>query len=187
VRGEPGLHAHRVRIRLGLGTGVALQLSTKTGVGKNDLDLTGLRLQSLQLETGVGETRLGILAPNPERCRTVSVNTGLGAFKTTGLGELGFERFTFRGGIGGTELDFSGTWERPGEVDIALGIGGASISLPRDLGVELSADKNFLTGFTIKGFESVGGRYRSANLDRTTKRANFRLKAGIGGLDVRWQ
>ena len=174
-------------LNLRLNPQARLALQGKTGVGENDIDLTGMKVESVNLAAGVGETTLSMLSPNPIRCKSVKLQTGVGSFEARGLGNLNFEELRFDGGVGSAELDFSGAWEQSGDISIAVGVGGVEVYLPREVGFELRASKSFLSGLNISGFTKQGSIYRSDNYDKAQKHAKIRIRAGIGGVDIRWK
>jgi hypothetical protein len=176
----------KTRLNLRLNPETPLDLRARTGVGESVIDLSGMRVQALKLESGVGETRLSMLSPNRDRCRRLQINSGVGALDVTGLGNFGFERFEFRGGVGGSKLDFSGDWQETGRVEIEVGVGGVEILLPRDIGAEIHATKSFLSSITLPDFRKEGDTYYSNNIDRVSKVIRLRIRAGIGGVEVRW-
>lgn len=174
-------------LNLRLNPQAILQLDGDTGVGENEIDLSGMKVESVRLKAGVGETTLSMLSANPIRCKKVELKNGVGGFEARGLGNLNFDELDFEGGVGGAQLDFSGAWEQSGDISISVGVGGVEVVLPREVGFEVRASKSFLSGLSIRGFEKQGGIYRSDNYDEVQKHARIHVKAGIGGIDVRWR
>jgi hypothetical protein len=172
--------------RLRINPDVPLDLRSDTGVGESTIDLTGMKTRSLWLQTGVGEATISMLEPNRIQCGVLEVTSGVGALSVVGLGNFSFREFRFRGGIGGTELDFSGEWKEVGDVRIEVGVGGVEIRIPRDIGVEMRVSKGFFSEFEMPGFSKQGDIYYSDNIDRVEKVVQFNVKAGIGGVEVRW-
>ena len=163
-----------------------LHLVASTGVGKSNIDLSGMRIRSLSLECGVGETSLTVTQPNRSECDRVEVSSGVGAMELIGLGNLSFREFEFQGGVGGSRLDFSGDWAELGDVDIEVGVGGIEILIPKDLGVEIRVSKGFFSEFSMPGFEKQGDTYFSDNIDQVDKVVKFNVRAGIGGVQIKW-
>ena len=173
---------------LGLNRTLVYDLRADTGVGKSVIDLSGLKAESLVLQSGVGEMELAILSPNPISCRRVDLQSGVGGFEAKGLGNLSFRELKFSGGVGGAHLDFSGEWREVGKVSIEVGVGGVDIVLPREIGAEVKASKSFLSGVNLTDFtKSSGNIYRSRNYDDVEKKVRFSIQAGIGGINVRWK
>lgn len=184
-----GKFARRVgktRVNLKLNPDTPLRLDAKTGVGQSDIDLSGMKVEEVRLETGVGETNLAMLTANRADCRRLDVRSGVGELEVKGLGNFGFNAMVFEGGVGSATLDFSGEWERTGDVEIRVGVGGVEILLPRSMGAELRSTKSFLSGIDLTEFTKDGDVYRSNNLNRVKKVLRIKINAGIGGVNVRW-
>jgi hypothetical protein len=174
------------RLTLRLNPNVALVLRTRTGVGESQIDLGGMSVRELDLENGVGETALTMLSPNRITCDEVQIRNGVGALDMTGLGNLGFQRLRFQGGVGGSNLDFSGDWKEEADVEVEVGVGGVKLRLPRSVGAEVRAGRSFLSGVDLPEFEKRGDKYYSYNLSRVSKVVRFRVQAGIGGVEWDW-
>ncbi len=54
-----------------------LQLEASTGIGETNIDLSGMRVRSLSLECGVGETSLSVTQPNRSECDRVEISSGV--------------------------------------------------------------------------------------------------------------
>lgn len=173
-------------IRLRVSPEAALDLTANTGVGTNTFDLSGLKLQTLNLQTGVGETKLRMLQPNRGACDRVEISAGVGEFELIGLGNLGFESFRFRGGVGESTLDFSGDWSQIGEIRVEVGVGEVTLRIPRSVGAEIRMNKGFFSDADLPEFREEGNTYFSENLERVDKVIRLRVQAGIGGVSVRW-
>lgn len=174
------------RLTLRLNDSLPLDLEARTGVGESEIDLSGFKLDALELECGVGEAKISMLSPNSADCGRFDVTSGVGSLEVVGLGNIAFSDFRFRGGVGEAKLDFSGDWRRLGSVEIDVGVGGVELRFPRELGVEARVSKNFLSGFDMEGFTQKGDTYYSENIDRTDKLIKLRIRAGIGGVTVKW-
>jgi hypothetical protein len=179
-----GLGQNRLLLRLSPDT--PLELETTNGVGECNLNLSGMKVRSLILESGVGETNVTMLEANPITCERVEISSGVGALELVGLGNLSFEELEFQGGVGGASLDFSGEWDTVGEVEIEVGVGGISLMLPRDIGAEVRASKTFMSDIELPGFTKKGNIYYSDNLDLARKVIKFRVTAGIGEVELEW-
>jgi len=183
LRGE----RHSNRLRLNLTERIPINLQIRTGVGDARLALSKLQLNGLDLEAGVGGARLSVYEPNPVICDEIRLRNGVGSLDAVGLGNLNFRRLDFEGGVGGANLDFSGEWKQNAEVRIEVGIGGVTARIPRGVGVRLTAEKHFLSGFSLEGFRRESGEdYFSDNYDSAKVRISLVVKTGIGGFKISW-
>jgi len=188
LNGE-GKHVRRMgknRLNLRLNPDVPIVLRAKSGVGESQIDLGGMRIRELDIENGVGETSISMLEPNRISCDRVDIQNGVGSLKMTGLGNLASKQLKFQGGVGGSELDFSGDWREEGDIDIEVGVGGVELRMPRSVGAEVKANRTFMSGVDLPEFEKRGDTYISYNVDRVSKVLRLRIEAGIGGVELRW-
>jgi len=169
-----------------LSNAVPLKLDINTGVGDARLALTGLRLSRLELQAGVGGSKITDYEPNPSPCEYIRIKNGVGSMEAVGLGYLNFREFEFEGGVGGANLDFSGSWKQDAEIRIQVGVGGVNLRMPRDLGVKVEAEKHFLSGLHLDGFEKRDSYYYSENYDKAKVRVSVRVATGVGGFRISW-
>jgi len=174
------------RLHLNLTDSLPVRLQVNTGVGESRLSLSGIRLARLDIGAGVGGTRISSYEPNPVVCERIQMENGVGSLEAVGLGNLNFRRFEFEGGVGGAELDFSGEWQEDADVRIEVGIGGVTMRMPRSVGVRVDAEKNFLSGVHLEGFQKRGSEYYSENYDNARIRVTVRVTTGIGGFKFTW-
>jgi hypothetical protein len=176
----------KTRLNLRLNPNIPIALRGKTGVGESHIDLGGMKVRELDLRNGVGETRVSMLSPNRITCDRANIENGVGSLKMTGLGNLAFRQLTFQGGVGGSELDFSGDWREQGDIRIDVGVGGVQLRVPRSIGAEVQASKTFLSGVDLPQFDRRGDTYVSYNIDRVSRVIRLRIHAGIGGVELKW-
>jgi len=170
------------RITLELSPEVELAACFVTGVGENQVDLTGLKVGSLEVVNGVGHAEIHMDEVNRAKCGPVKVTNGIGHLEMTGIGNYGFSDFAFTGGIGDSTLDYSGTWDVIGDIEIKVGLGSLEVDIPEELGVRIRTSKSFLSNIQMPGFSQVGNEYLSGNIDETEKKIVISLNTGIGGV-----
>jgi hypothetical protein len=174
------------KLLLSFNDSIPLKLKVTAGVGDVRLSLSGLKVSSIDFESGVGEARLSAYEPNPVSCEYIRLKNGVGSLDAVGLGNLNFTELEFEGGVGGAKLDFTGDWKQPATIRIKVGVGGVNIRLPREIGVKVEAEKNFLSGLHLEGFTKQDSSYYSDNYDKASVRVTLDVATGIGGLRVTW-
>jgi len=172
------------RISLELSPEVDLDATFVTGVGDNLVDLTGLKIERLEVINGVGESEIHMDENNKISCGSICVTNGIGSLEMTGIGNFSFSDFNFTGGIGESTLDFSGDWNSIGDINIKVGMGSLKVMLPEDLPVRIKTSKSFLSSLDLPGFKQVGNEYQSGDVDGAERMLLIRLNTGIG--DVRF-
>jgi hypothetical protein len=174
------------RLRVNLNQSVPVRLTVNTGVGDARLNLSGLKISALQVESGVGASKISAYEPNTVACSNIRIKNGVGSMDAVGLGNLNFRDFEFEGGIGGATLDFTGDWKEGADVRIQVGVGGVTMRMPRELGVRVEAEKHLLSGLHLDGFAKRDASYYSENYDKSKIRISVRVATGIGGFRIVW-
>ena len=183
-----GLHSehHGNRLRLNLSNAIPLSLDVNTGVGDARLSLTGLKVSRLELQAGVGGSKVSAYEPNPVTCEYIRIKNGVGSMDAIGLGNLNFRELEVEGGVGGASLDLTGQWRQDADIRIQVGVGGVNLKMPRDIGVKVEAEKHFLSGLHLEGFEKRDSYYFSENYDKAKVRVSVRVATGVGGFRITW-
>ncbi|HKW09878.1 MAG TPA: hypothetical protein VJO33_05825, partial [Gemmatimonadaceae bacterium] len=99
-------------MRLSLSRTVPIDLNLELGATKASLDLGGLRLLGLHLESGASETLLDFSTPNQTRMRKLDVDVGAASFEARNLANSNASEVRVHGGVGAVELDFGGEWSQ---------------------------------------------------------------------------
>ena len=171
-------------LRLNLTGETPLSLSMKFGAAEAKLDLGGLRLQNLLLETGASDTYITFSEPNKETAEHCTFKAGAASFKVDNLGNSGCENITVSGGVGKLALDFSGKWKNDAKADINIGLGTVEISVPAELGVRIDRS-TFLMSFKAPGFDKQdGGVWVSRNWDTAKHHLTVSVSGAFGGITV---
>ncbi len=176
------------RLQLNLTESLPVTLNINTGVGDARISLSRMRVNRLDIEGGVGATRISSYDPNPIVCEQIRLRSGVGSFDAVGLGNLNFRTLDFESGVGGANLDLSGAWKQDADVRVQVGVGGVNLRMPRDIGVRVTAEKHFLSGLQLDNFHKEGGSddYYSENYDKSKVHVTVVVKTGIGGFRITW-
>jgi hypothetical protein len=184
IRTEPRAN----RLQLSLTESLPVKLKVNTGVGDARLSLSRLRINRLDVEGGVGGTKISSYEPSPVGCDEIRLRSGVGSLDAVGLGNLNFSRLDFEGGVGSANLDLSGAWKQDAEIRIQVGVGSVNLRVPRDIGVRLTAEKHFLSGLQLDNFHREGSSddYYSENYNKAKIRVTVEVKTGIGAFRITW-
>lgn len=172
-------------LRLQLSPQVPLEMDLDFGAVEADLDLTGLQVASLDVETGASETRLRFGEANPVSCDRLEIAMGAAAFTARGLGHAGCRDMKVEGGVGDLTLEFDGAWPRDIEADITMALGSVTLVVPEDIGVRIDKD-TFLISFDRSRFYKRGSSYYSDNWDSASRRLTLHMEGAFGSINVRW-
>jgi hypothetical protein len=173
------------RATFALSPRVASELHLAFGAGEADVELGGLALTGLQVETGASETRIAFSSPNRTSMRTLKLEAGAASLRATGLGNARADRIEFEGGVGEATLDFGGTWTRSATAAVEMGLGSLTLRLPRDVGVRIEKD-SFLASFDAPGMVKRGNAWFSRNWESARYKLDLSIDAALGSIDIEW-
>lgn len=173
------------RMALALSRDVPLDVELQFGAVEATLEMGGLRVSRLGVETGASDTKLRFSHPNPGACDALKLTMGAAAFRAEGLGNANCGRITAEGGVGDLTFDFSGEWRRDMEAEITMALGSATLRVPSDVGVRVNKD-TFLSDFSGSRFEKRDGVFYSDNWESAERRLTVNLQGAFGTMNVRW-
>ena len=173
----------RGEMRLSLSRSVPVDLSLSLGATKATLDLGGLDITALELESGASETVVDFSSPNQGRMRMLAVDVGAASFEARNLANANAAKVRVHGGVGGVELDFGGQWQQDMDVNVDLALGKLTLHVPRDVGVRVEVEK-FLASFDEQGLVKRGDAYYSDNWDGAKYHLRLHAKTTFGGIEL---
>ncbi len=167
-----------------------MTLHAELGFGQSDLDLTGLGITALNVETGASKSRVIVRQPNPQVMATCQVNAGLGECRLLGIANFNAQRFSFSGGFGAYELGFQGHLSRNMDASITLGVGKCMVNIPPDCGrVQVYYEDGILSSFLFQGLtKRREGCYTSVGFEQSTAPIlTLHLSSGMGKMTVNYR
>ena len=171
------------KMELALSRDVAMDLNMDFGAVRADIDLGGMRLTRLEINTGASQTLIDISEPNRETMSRASIDVGAAEFTVLNLGNLNAEVIEIDAGIGEIDLDFGGDWRQDTRVSVDMGLGSLVLRFPRGLGVRLVED-TFLTSLDSEGLVKRGDAYYSLDYDDAEYQITVDVDAAFGSIRV---
>ena len=168
-----------------LSPAVALSLDLTLGAVEADIELGGLRITDLRLQSGASRAAVAFSRPNGSRCGAAVFEAGAAELSLIGLGNSRCERIVFTGGVGKAVLDLSGAWATDAELRLKMTVGELTLRLPRDVGIRVRMDR-FLATFPTEGWTRQGTTYLSAGYARARRHVDIELTTTLGGVSVEW-
>ena len=177
---------HGGRWRLELTDKIPIDLDMEFGAGEANLDLTGLNITGLNIETGASSLVVRSASLNPGRIRTLSISAGLGSIESESLGNLNFEHFRFEGGLGSYQLDLTGALRDGARIRAEVGLGSLDIQLPEHVGVMARCEDSFLSSSKFHQFVRVNDNvYQTPNYRSAARKVKLNVESGIGSVSVK--
>jgi hypothetical protein len=172
-------------LSLELSRDIPLNLDLDFGAVEADLELGGLRVNRIDVETGASDTKLAFAEPNAVSCERLEITMGAAALAARGLANANCGFVHSEGGVGDLTLEFSGDWRQDIQADLTMALGSLNIVVPEDVGVRVDKD-TFLTDFSGPRFSKRDGVYYSDNWDSARRKLTIDLQGAFGAIDVRW-
>lgn len=163
---------------------IPVSMALSFGAVEADMELGGLRIARVRVETGASDSRLRFSRPNPGECETLDLSMGAAAFRATGLANANCARIKAQGGVGDMNLDFTGDWRRDVTADISMALGAVTLVVPEDIGVVVRRS-TFLTSFSGAGFNREGRDHFSDNWAQASHKLTVELQGAFGSVSVR--
>lgn len=170
-------------LRVSLSRNVPLDLDFDLGATKAILDLGGLKIVGMRLESSASETVLDFSTPNTSRMRSLDVDVGAAGFEARNLANANAAAIRVHGGVGSVELDFGGQWSQDMVVNVDLALGKLTLHLPRDVGIRVEVEK-FLASLDQQGLQKRADAYYSDNWDRAQYHLRLRAETTFGGIEL---
>lgn len=183
LRGVGDDKREQARLSLGVARGVPLDVALRLGAVEADLDLGGLAVDQLNVESAASSTTLRFATPNPRRMRSLRFDVGAASIEATGVGNANVEHVDVDCGAGALTLDFSGAWAADVDARLRVRLGAVTLRVPRDVGVRARADVTLGT-FEHEGFREQDGVHYSSNWESARRRLTIDASMLIGTLEI---
>lgn len=173
-----------------IGKAKPFRLRVRTGVMRGEWELGGLPLTGLDVETGVSQNKLSFSEP-VFTVNTISIQTGVGETRLTGLLNARFREMRVSGGVGDVRLGFTGA-ELVEDANVRMegGVGGFNITVDKDTRALFKVSGLTHVNALGKIYKVKGGFGRSeyandAYDDQEGPILEFDITLGLGGITLR--
>lgn len=170
-----------------LGREVTWSLDMEVAFCEMHLELGGLKVAELSMESGFSEIQLSFSEPNGTVLESCDIESGLGSLQAMQLGNAAIRRLTVENGLGSSLLDFTGAQLRENiKAVIESGLGSVKMQLPDGLPVMIHVESTLGTT-DLPGFDEInGGRYRSIPYPEGVPGLEVDVSIGLGSVGVIW-
>lgn len=166
-------------LQLELSTATPLDMTLDLGAVEADLDLSGLRITRLRLESGASESTLRFDSLNTVRMGVLDVSLGVASFRAQRLANANAADIHVDAGVGNVELDFGGQWTQDIELRLEATLGIVTVHVPSDVGVRVSLRK-VLAAFDHEGLVQRDGAWVSPNWDSAARKLRINAETTFG-------
>jgi hypothetical protein len=186
VRGRPrtaglvrlfhGTEGPELVVELPRGLDVTIQARLKAGSAT--LDLTGLSIADLDVETSTGQYRILFESASPQPLGSVRVDATTGQMRIDGLGHASPRETNVRGRMGEMAIDLSGAWRGTCRVDARQSMGTLRLNVPKT--VPLAIER-----LHVDFGELSGDPLASSPIEPGAPVVTLRADANLGELEVK--
>src|SRR5207247_1803601 len=104
-------------------------------------------------------------------------------FTARQLANANADQIRIRGGVGGIDLDFGGTWTRDLTVTTRLMLGKLTLRVPPDVGVKVDLQR-IAAGFEHSGLEKRDDGWYSPNYETAKYKLHLHAETFFGQIEV---
>lgn len=130
------LGGKKERIKVFLPPDMPMDLVMRGSQGGAILELGGLWLTALEVESDMGGLILGVGRPLREPLESMTLRGSMGGLATTTLGNASPRKLVIDYRMGGMAVDLRGRWLTDSDVVIDLRMGGGDVRLPEGVSIE---------------------------------------------------
>jgi hypothetical protein len=171
------------QLQLELSRATPLDVMLDLGAVEADLDLTGLKLSRLRVESGASDGKLRFDSLNTNPMSLLQVSLGAASFEGERLANANAREIRVDAGVGNVELDLGGQWTHDIDLNVDVTLGIVTIHVPSDVGVRVSLRKT-LASFDHQGLTERDGAWVSANWESAPHKLRISAEMVFGKLTI---
>ncbi len=163
---------------------VALDMEINIGAGNGNLDLSGLRLSDLALQTGASDIVVHFDEPSPIPIENLVLRSGASSLSVDEMGNASPESVTVEGGVGNLVLDLTGAWSQSSRVRVTAGTGSVTLRFPETVGVRVTMEGGLGNIDADDGFERSNGSYVNSAYGQADIEVDVEVVVGVGNVNL---
>jgi hypothetical protein len=170
-----------------IGRQVAWSLQLELAFCATSLELGGMKVAGLNIESGFSGTELCFSEPNGTVLENCDIQGGFTSLRAMKLGNAAIRHLTVENGLGSSLLDFTGKWVK-GDLNAVIesGLGAVKMHLPDGLPVTMEVE-SALGSTDLPGFREIrDGCYRSMTYREGVPSLDAQVSVGLGSMAVMW-
>ena len=171
------------RLQLELSRATPIDLALDLGAVEADIDLTGLRLSRVHINSGASDGKIRFDSLNESRMSALDVSLGAASFRGERLANANTPSIRVDAGVGNVELDMGGQWTQDIELHVEVALGFVTIHVPTDVGVRVMLQKT-IASFDHDGLVERDGAWVSPNWDSAPHKLRVSAETVFGKLTI---
>lgn len=170
-------------LQLELSRSAPLDLDLDLGAVESDLDLTGLRLSRVRVNSGASDGKLRFDSLNATRMSVLDISLGAASFRGDRLANANTQDIRVDAGVGSVELDMGGQWTQDIDLHVEVTAGVVTIHVPADVGVRVAL-KKVIASFDHEGLVQQDGAWVSRNWDSAPHKLRITAETVFGQFKI---
>ncbi len=127
------------RLTIVVPRGLPLDLTGEIGIGESELELGGLLLREVDLETGTGEHTVRFSEPLQFAMDRLAIDGSIGSLRLVDVGNASPREVRVQHSIGECEVDLKGLWTQDSDIRLDTSIGEGRVFVPEDVVVDVDS------------------------------------------------
>ncbi len=164
---------------------VPLSLTANVGASQAMIELGGMTLRDVTVNSGASSTVVSFSKPTKGSCSSAVFSVGATDLDIRKLAQSGCRRVKIEGGVGSVLVDMNGTWRGNTELVVELAMGKLTLVIPKGTGVRIDGQR-FLSPMDSDGFTKSGNSWITPGFDKAEKVLQVQLKTAMAGIEIRW-
>lgn len=132
-----GANGSRNEVNIIIPRGHPVRIVGKIGMGESEIDLGGLWVEEVDLETSMGDHFVEFREPTPMPVQAFSLQGSMGEVEIQDLGNASPASVQVKHGMGEMRVDLEGEWRNDADININFSMGGCRLFLPDDVFVDV--------------------------------------------------
>ena len=160
-------------------------LDMEFGFGSAEINLSGMRIEYLNLECGLSDVNIVSYDRNPIECKKIKLESGLGDLSIVGLGNIRAQTIQLEVGLGSANIDFRGNRLVDTDFNVEVGLGNLDLILPERANIKMVVNDTFLSSVSVYGLiEKEENEWVSPNWRPGLPVINLNVSVGLGSVDI---
>jgi hypothetical protein len=138
------------RVTIHVPRGLPLSVVGRIRMGSSDLELGGLSLRAVDLDTGMGEHAVSFSEPTPRPMDSFEIRGSMGQLDVTGLGNASPLTVEARHGMGELRLGLEGSWRNDCDIRARWRMGQMTVDVADDVRVDVESSTVIFGGKSVR-------------------------------------
>ena len=161
-----------------------MNLGVELGGAEAKLELGGLKIRKLHLESGLAGSKVSFSTPNQVPMERMSIELGLGGVQFEKLGNANVAEINIDGGMGAVSLDFGDVVGQDVKITSNFAFGELRVAVPANVGVLVEGELKAGKFERHIAFKQMGNAWYSMNWQDASQHITIVAHTTVGSLKI---